>query len=170
MCIRGSVGPYNFELFVTSELFFFMPAPTTVACKTAKVESNLVAGMFLDYYVGPFWQVYWSVRVCMFRGLCWKEPTSQKGSSGFRAENPPHESVTSTRRGKGFTVDGQESKDAGSDPIGLDVGASVPPPAFPDDRPSTEVMLDLNNPFSYEETHKVLKDGRTVGKDPVTVS
>lgn len=67
-----------------------------------------------------------------------------------------------------FTVDGLESKDTESDPTGLNVGDFVPPPAFPDDRPSTEVMLDLENLFCYEETHKVLKDGRIVEKDPVT--
>lgn len=42
-------GPYKLELLVTGELVFFIPAPTIVACKNPRVESNLVAGMFLDY-------------------------------------------------------------------------------------------------------------------------
>ena len=46
-------GDCKFELYITGALVLFIPAPTIVACKTAKVESNLVAGIFLDYYVGP---------------------------------------------------------------------------------------------------------------------
>ena len=67
-----------------------------------------------------------------------------------------------------FTVEGLQNKDAECDPTGLDVRDYVPPAALPDDVPTTEVMLDLDNPFSYDETHKVLKDGRIVEKDPVT--
>ena len=46
-------GDVTFEPFIPGELVFFMPAPTIVSCKPAKVESNLVAGIFLDYYMGP---------------------------------------------------------------------------------------------------------------------
>lgn len=43
-------GDYKFELSITGELVFFIPAPTIVACKAMKVESNLVAGNLPDYY------------------------------------------------------------------------------------------------------------------------
>ena len=46
-------GPVTFELFIPGELVFFKPAPTIVSCTVAKVESNLIAGIMLDYYMGP---------------------------------------------------------------------------------------------------------------------
>ena len=46
-------GDITFEPYIPGELVFFMPAPTIVSCKPSKVESNLVAGIFLDYYMGP---------------------------------------------------------------------------------------------------------------------
>ena len=52
-----------------------------------------------------------------------------------------------------FTIGGLDNKDVESDPTGLNVGDCVPPLVLPDDRPSIEVMLDLEIPFSYEETH-----------------
>ena len=45
-------GETKFKLFILGELVFFIPAPTILSCKVAKVESNLRAGIFLDYYVG----------------------------------------------------------------------------------------------------------------------
>ena len=46
-------GETKLKLFIPGELVFFIPAPTILSCKVAKVESNLRAGIFLDYYVGP---------------------------------------------------------------------------------------------------------------------
>ena len=43
--------PLWFELFIPGDMVVFMPAPTIASAKTAKVESNLRAGIFLDYYV-----------------------------------------------------------------------------------------------------------------------
>ena len=46
-------GDITFTAHIPGELVFFLPAPTIISAKTAKVESNLVAGIFLDYYMGP---------------------------------------------------------------------------------------------------------------------
>ena len=50
---EAQFGSYKFDVFLTGELVFFIPAPTIVAHKALKVESNLVAGVFMDYYNGP---------------------------------------------------------------------------------------------------------------------
>ena len=46
-------GEATFTAYIPGELVFFMPAQTIISAKVAKVESNLVAGIFLDYYMGP---------------------------------------------------------------------------------------------------------------------
>ena len=43
----------NSELDIPGELVLFMPLLTIIGHKVAKRESNLRAGIFLDYYVGP---------------------------------------------------------------------------------------------------------------------
>lgn len=48
-------GDVDCEAFIPGELVSFKPAPTItiISTRVAKVESNLIAGIFLDSYVGP---------------------------------------------------------------------------------------------------------------------
>ena len=46
-------GEFSFIAYVPGELVFFKSAPTIISARVAKVEGNLVAGIFLDYYMGP---------------------------------------------------------------------------------------------------------------------
>ena len=46
-------GEFTFVAYIPAEHVFFEPAPTIISARIAKVESNLVAGIFLDYYMGP---------------------------------------------------------------------------------------------------------------------
>ena len=34
-------------------MVFFKPAPTIISARVVKVESNHIAGIFLDYHMGP---------------------------------------------------------------------------------------------------------------------
>ena len=42
-----------FEPFIPGQPVLFKPALTFISARVAKVESNLIAGIFLDYYTGP---------------------------------------------------------------------------------------------------------------------
>ena len=46
-------SPVNFGVSVPGELVFFKLAPTIISYRAAKVESNLIVCVFLDYYAGP---------------------------------------------------------------------------------------------------------------------
>jgi len=70
-------------------------------------------------------------------------------------------------RKSNLTIEALDAADGGAD-IQVDM-PDVVRPKFTDSElePGVEVIFN-SELFSYEETHKVLKDGRVVEKDPVT--
>lgn len=71
-----------------------------------------------------------------------------------------------------YTLDGFERKGMDSGSSNFDPDTVMDSKLVPDSAPSEEQQAEpiMVNPdlFSYEETHKVLKDGRIVQRDPVT--
>ena len=71
-----------------------------------------------------------------------------------------------------YTLDGVERKGMDSGSSNFDPDTVMDSKLVPDNAPSEEQQAEpiMVNPdlFSYEETHKVLKDGRIVQRDPVT--
>ena len=72
-----------------------------------------------------------------------------------------------------FTVEGLEAKDAEKPVIGgIDPESTIDDKDIPADSPAGEppaIEVTINKDlFTYDETHKVLKDGRIVEIDPVT--
>lgn len=179
-------GAVTFTAYIPGELVFFMPAPTIISARVAKVESNLVAGIFLDYYMGPdgkFTGQYTCVcledfvggnlhrrierqhfKLRLHRSEVLRRPTTTQSKPIFplRRKFVASNYTMKGLESKGIDLpEGQVDKD-------LIVDECLVPPNAPDDEDPSVQMYLQNDLFTYDECHKVLADGRIVEIDPVT--